>query len=85
MARGAILTALAEAGVPAYAYMPTVAKRAVVGVSLARKEQVAMMMAAEFGIAVESIPNDATDALALAMCHAQRAVQKQIDLIGKPL
>ena len=85
MARGAILTALAEAGIPAYAYMPTVAKRAAVGVSLARKEQVAMMMAAEFGIAVENIPNDATDALALAMCHAQRAVQKQIDLIGKPL
>lgn len=85
MARGAILTALAEAEIPAYAYAPNVAKRAAVGVALARKEQVAMMMAAAFGIAVENIPNDATDALALAMCHAQRAVMKQIDLVGKPL
>ncbi len=85
MARGAILVALAEAEVPAYAYMPSVAKRAAVGVSGARKEQVALMMASEFGIAVADIPDDATDALALALCHAQRALQVQVDLLGKPL
>lgn len=85
MARGAILTALAETGIPAYAYAPAVAKRAAVGVARANKSQVALMMAAEFGIAVEEIPDDATDALALALCHAQRASQSQIDLIGDPL
>ena len=85
MARGAILTALAENNIIAYAYAPIVAKRAVTGLSHARKEQVALMMANEFDIAVSDIPDDATDALALALCHGQRAMQTQIDLLGKPL
>lgn len=85
MARGAILAALAESGIQAYAYAPIVAKRAVTGLSHARKEQVALLMANEFGIAVNDIPNDATDALALALCHGQKALQTQLDLIGKPL
>ena len=85
MARGAILTALAENAVPAYAYAPIVAKRAVTGMSHARKEQVALMMANEFAIAVSDIPDDATDALALAVCHGQKALMPQIDLLGKPL
>lgn len=85
MARGAILTALAENSVPAYAYAPIVAKRAVTGLSHARKEQVALMMANEFSIAIADIPDDATDALALALCHGQKALQQQLDLIGKPI
>lgn len=86
MARGAILTALAENSIPAYAYMPIVAKRAVTGITHARKEQVAMMMANEFNIAVTSIPDDATDALALALCHGQKALfASGVDLIGKPI
>lgn len=85
MARGAILTALAENSVPAYAYAPSVAKRAATGLNNARKEQVALLMANEFGIAVSDIPNDATDALALAICHGQKALQSQLDLIGKPI
>lgn len=85
MARGAILTALAENNITAYAYAPIVAKRAVTGLSHARKEQVALMMANEFNIAVSDIPDDATDALALALCHGQRAMQTQLDLRGKPL
>lgn len=85
MARGAILTALAENNIPAYAYAPIVAKRAVTGLSHARKEQVALMMANEFNIAVSDIPDDATDALALAICHGDKALQTQINLLGKPL
>lgn len=85
MARGAILTALAENAIPTYAYAPVVAKRAVTGLSHARKEQVALMMANEFAIAVNDIPDDATDALALAVCHGQKALQSQIDLPGKPI
>lgn len=85
MARGAILTALAENNIPAYAYAPIVAKRAVTGMSHARKEQVALMMANEFNIAVSDIPDDATDALALAVCHGQKALQTQINLLGKML
>ncbi len=86
MARGAILTALAEAEIPAYAYAPTSAKRAVVGRGGATKEQVAMMMAAELGIGVERIPLDSTDALALAVCHGQLAVRSAgAEWLGKPL
>ncbi|MBE6403970.1 MAG: crossover junction endodeoxyribonuclease RuvC [Lentisphaerae bacterium] len=85
MARGAILTALAENAIPAYAYAPIVAKRAVTGISHARKEQVALMMANEFAISVGDIPDDATDALALAVCHGQKALQTGIDLTGKPI
>ena len=79
------MTALAENSIITYAYAPIVAKRAVTGLSHARKEQVALMMANEFSIAVSDIPDDATDALALAVCHGQKALQCQIDLLGKPL
>jgi len=71
MARGAILTALAEATVPVYAYAPSSAKRAAFGNGRATKEQVAMMISAETGIEIERIPLDSTDAIALAVCHAQ--------------
>ncbi len=71
MARGAILAALAEAEVSAYAYTPTQAKKMTVGRGAGSKEQIAVMMAAMLNIDVEKIPLDATDALSLAFCHAQ--------------
>ena len=41
------------------------------------------MMAAQLGIEVENILLDATDALAIAMCHAQRALHYEIcDLLS---
>ena len=86
MARGAILCALAEADVAAYSYTPSRAKKAAVGSGSAQKEQIAVMMAAEFGIEVERIPLDSTDALALAICHAQLADREELSpLIGKEL
>ncbi len=86
MARGAILTALAEGGVPVYAYSPSTAKRSAVGSGGATKEQVAMMVAAELGIGIERIPLDSTDALALAICHAQLALRPGLSVkLGKPL
>jgi len=75
MARGAILAALSINGVPAFAYAPTVAKRAAVGRGSATKEQIAVMISAELGIEIEQIPLDSTDALALAMCHAARTLR----------
>lgn len=86
MARGAILTALAENDIPTYAYSPKTAKRSAVGSGMATKEQVAMMVAAELGISIERIPLDSTDALALAICHAQLALRPGLaDKLGKPL
>ena len=84
MARGAILAALGVNRVTAYSYAPSVAKRAAVGRGAATKAQVAMMIAAELGIEIERIPLDSSDALALAICHAQRAQRPELG-IGRPL
>ena len=85
MARGAILTALAENSVPAYAYAPSVAKRAATGSGNADKERIAFLLAAEYNIAVENIPLDSTDAIALALCHLQRLRQPEFAKPGKDL
>ena len=82
MARGAILTALAESSVPVYAYSPSSAKRAAFGSGKATKEQVAMMVSAETGIGIERIPLDATDAIALAICHAQKLLHSGLCAAG---
>ena len=85
MARGGILTALATHNIPAYAYTPTVAKRAATGSGSAEKDRIAFLLAAEFGIAVENIPLDSTDAIALAMCHIQRLRFPAVTGLGKEL
>ncbi len=87
MARGAILMTLAQAGIPVYPYAPRKAKKAVVGSGSASKEQIAAMMAAEFGVEITKIPLDATDALALALCHGHLAVRGETAalLLPKPL
>jgi crossover junction endodeoxyribonuclease RuvC len=70
LARGAVITALAEKKIEIYEYAPTTAKRSAIGRGTATKEQVAVMMAAVCGIDVSGVPDDSTDALALAVCHA---------------
>jgi len=87
MARGAILAELAKQEIPVYAYAPRHAKRLAVGTGNATKEQVALMMAAELKIAVSNIPLDATDALALAVCHGQIASRPELMSLSnvKPL
>ncbi len=87
MARGAILAALAEQGIPCYAYSPRRAKKAAVGNGGAAKEQVALMMAAQLRMELDRIPLDATDALALAMCHGQLVAggPAMAELLTKPI
>ena len=75
LARGSVITALAEMGVPAFEYSPKTAKRAATGNGEADKAQVASVLAAWGGLDIKGIPNDATDALALALCHASLAVR----------
>ena len=86
MARGGILSALANNQIPAYAYNPSVAKRAATGSGGADKSRIAFLLSAEFNISVDQIPLDSTDALALALCHIQR-VQFPLPggITGKPL
>ena len=85
MARGAILSALAAAGVPAYSYTPATAKQSAAGRGSATKEQVALMLACEFGIDAGNIPLDSTDAIALALCHLQRLRYPEYGKLGKAL
>ena len=68
-ARGAVLTAAADAGVPVYEYEPRRMKKAVCGNGLAEKEQIQRMIKVLLNLG-ELPQNDAADALGLAVCHA---------------
>ena len=68
-ARGSVITAAADAGLPIYEYEPRRVKMAVCGNGLAEKEQVQRMVKALLGL--QELPqNDAADALAIAITHA---------------
>ena len=69
-ARGAALLAFAEAGLPIFEYAPRRVKSAATGRGGAQKGQVSFMMRAMLGL-TENPPADATDALAIALTHAQ--------------
>ena len=67
-ARGAVITAAADAGLPVYEYEPRRMKKAVCGNGLAEKEQIQRMIRTL--LALPELPqNDAADALGLAICH----------------
>ena len=85
MARGAILASFATNNLPAYSYSPTVAKRAATGFGGAEKERIAYLLSAEFGIEVDRIPLDSTDALALAICHIHKTRNPELFKAGKVL
>lgn len=85
-AKGAVMTALANNAIPAYAYAPKKAKQAVVGTGTASKEQVASVIASMTGLNLDQIPLDATDALAIAICHGYLAIRTNVvDFLDKPL
>ena len=72
MARGAVLIAGAKKKVPIHEYAPTKAKLAVVGNGRASKQQVQSMVQHILHLPEPPNPEDAADALALAICHAQQ-------------
>lgn len=69
-ARGVILLAAAQHSVPVYEYTPLQVKQAVVGYGRAEKRQVMDMTRRILGLQDIPKPDDAADALALAICHA---------------
>jgi len=73
-ARGAVLLAAAQAGVPIREYGPHEVKIAVTGYGRAGKEQVQRMVQALLGMSVLPRPDDAADALAVAICVAHAEV-----------
>ncbi len=69
--RGVILLSAYRSGVPVYEYTPMQVKQAVVGYGSAKKGQVIYMVQRLLNMKSPPKPDDAADALALAICHAR--------------
>ncbi len=71
-ARGVAMLAAVEAGVPIVEYTPAEVKQSVVGYGRAEKGQVQSMVQLLLGLREPPKPFDASDALAIAVCHLNR-------------
>jgi crossover junction endodeoxyribonuclease RuvC len=81
--RGAAMLAAGQRDVPCASYTPQQVKNAVCGSGRADKLQVSRMVALLLGLAREPPSDHATDALAVAVCHANRA-PRALALEGAP-
>ena len=69
--RGVILLAIRQAGLEVSQYKPMQVKQAVVGYGNATKHQVMDMTKRILGLSQSPKPDDAADAVAIALCHAR--------------
>ena len=69
--RGVILLAIRQAGIPVFQYKPMQVKQAVVGYGNATKHQVMDMTKRLLRLEQLPKPDDAADAIAIALCHAR--------------
>ena len=69
--RGVILLAIRQAGLPIFEYKPMQVKQAVVGYGNATKHQVQDMTRRLLKLERMPKPDDAADAIAIALCHAR--------------
>jgi crossover junction endodeoxyribonuclease RuvC len=81
-ARGVSLLAAAAAGVPIDEPTPNEVKQAICGNGTADKAQVAAMVERLLGVSLAGVPDDATDALAIAVGCAHRAAAEPRAVIG---
>ncbi len=72
-ARGVALLALADAGLPIYEYKPLEVKQAIAGYGGADKQQVQEMVRMLLNLDQVPHPDDAADAVAVAVCHIHSA------------
>lgn len=72
-ARGVILLAARQMGVPVYEYTPLQVKQAVTGYGRAEKKQIQEMTKLLLHLETVPKPDDTADALAIAICHAHSA------------
>ena len=75
-ARGATMLTLAEVGLEIAEYSPLKIKNSVVGYGRAGKNQVQMMVASLLGLDEPVASEDASDALAVAICHATESATR---------
>jgi len=76
-ARGVIILAAAQRGLPVAEYTPLQVKQSVVGYGKAEKRQVQEMVKMFLKLSAIPKPDDVADALAVAICHAHSAVLTQ--------
>jgi crossover junction endodeoxyribonuclease RuvC len=79
-ARGVALLAAAQAGLAIHEYTPLEIKQAVVGYGRAEKTQIQQMVRMLLQLDFIPQPDDAADALAVAICHAHSAKMRRIGL-----
>lgn len=84
-ARGVILLAAAEKGVPVYEYTPLQIKQSVTGYGKAVKNQVQEMTKRILNLPKIPSPDDTADRLAVAICHGYSYRSKLFTQIGKTL
>jgi len=68
-AQAIALLAAASRGIPTYEYTPAQIKQSVANYGASSKEQIQEMVRLQLGLAEVPQPNDAADALAVAICH----------------
>ncbi len=70
-ARGVILLACKQSGLPMFEYTPNQIKQSLTGYGKADKKQIQFMITRLLGLKAMPKPDDAADALAIALTHAQ--------------
>ncbi len=70
-AQAVAILAAANRGIPTYEYTPTQVKQRVASYGASSKEQIQEMVKLQLGLSQVPQPNDAADALAVALCHLQ--------------
>lgn len=81
-ARGAALATCAAAGLPVFEYAPRRVKQAVVGHGSATKAQMQAMVASLLGLP-RPPPEDAADALAIAICHINGRLRASLEDVSQ--
>lgn len=82
-ARGVLLVACANKNVPISEYTPLQVKQSVTGYGRAEKKQIQQMVKMLLGLNAIPKPDDAADALAIAICHAHsNKMNKMLNLNG---
>ncbi len=77
-AQAVAMLAAAGNGIPVYEYAPAEIKQKVADYGASSKEQVQAMVKLQLGLAEVPQPNDAADALAVALCHLREAKLKSL-------
>ena len=81
--RGVILLAIRQAGLPVWEYTPMQVKQSVVGYGNATKHQVQDMTKRLLHLSAMPKPDDAADAIAIALCHGRSSTSLLAQLQSK--